>query len=448
MNHALRNSMTALSLLVCSAAAPAIADFKPDEWRAFAPIQIDAIPGKGLVEFPLPPEILDASRSDQADLRVADAADRETAYVLRMRMPETRTVAIPVTLYNRTYLPKQEASVTVDFGKSILKNSITVATPGRNFRRRLVIEASEDGQGWKKLREDAFLFRVPGANNEGPAYDRSTVAVPDTSHRYMRLTLLNAPDDPDRIEIENVSAARMVTEPGETTAVPARVAVTNEKNTTWIELDLSFKNLAVSQVTLDLGAANFFRVTTIQGRNAATRVVSVTGEDGAAARRTVEEPWQTISSDAIYRYSAGGSVDESLALGLRRTGFRYLRIGIVNGDDPPLADFRGVEVRRCVRSLAFQAKAEGSYSLYAGNAAARAPSYDIVHFAERLRGEGVAAAKLGAMIANPRYGKAGAMQPWSERHKILMWLALLTAAAVLCLIIARQIRSMPTPPAE
>jgi hypothetical protein len=51
---------------------------------------------------------------------------------------------------------------------------------------------------------------------------------------------------------------------------------------------------------------------------------------------------------------------------------------------------------------------------------------------------------LGSLAPNPAYRLAQQAVPWSERHKGLIWVALLAALAALGLIIYRQIKAPPS----
>ena len=84
----------------------------------------------------------------------------------------------PAKLYNRTFVPGQRSTVTADFGERLRKTSVRIATGGTNFRRRVLVEASEDGKSFQILRDGAFLFRVASAA-AGKGYERSTVNLPE-----------------------------------------------------------------------------------------------------------------------------------------------------------------------------------------------------------------------------------------------------------------------------
>jgi len=415
------------------------------DWSHRAPIQIAAAAEQGFVEFALTPEVFDLAREDLADLRVVAGAGGDAPYVLSVASGKTGSAPLLVRLYNRTYVSGRQSSVTVDFGAKILKNRIGVDTAGLNFRRGVLVEASDDGQGWQKVREGAFLFRV-AADAAGGSYDKRAVALPESNHRYLRVTVYNGPDDPEQVEIRYVTAWQVVRDPPETSPVPVagvQVGQKDKEHATEIVLDLGYRKLPLDELLLEFADADFFRRVSVAGRNCKVRTIMTPVEDGPARHRTVEEPWARITGGAIYRYGSGGSVDESLGLSLRGARYRYLRVRIENADDPPLS-FDGASVTRLIYYLAFPPEGAADHALYFGNPSARRPSYDLAHYVDRLREAGVTGSELGGAEPNPAYGPRERPVPWSEQHKWIIWIALLGALAALGFLVYRQIKTAPS----
>jgi len=421
------------------------ADAKRAEWSHLARIEVSKMRDKGVVEFALTPEVHDLAQPDLSDLRVVTDAGDEVAYVTRVAERKEQSLPLGVRLYNRTYIPGKQSSVTVDFGAKVLKNRIQVVTPGTNFRRQVLVEGSDDGTSWQKVREGAFLFRV-GADQTREGYDKDSVSLPENDQRYLRVTVCNGPDDPKQVEVQDVRAwQQVVVTPLETfpVGITSREVVENAKNkTTEITLDLSYRNLPLHEMALRFTDADFYRHVGLSGRNVKERIVKAPVEDSPELEKKVEEPWTGIAGGTIYRYSSGGSADELLALNLQGARYRYLLVQIENRDDPPL-HLDGVQATRLAYYLAFPPKGPGGYSLYFGNPRASRPSYDIEHYADRVRKQGVLLLNLGKVIPNPAYTQAEKVVPWSEQHKAIIWIALLAGAAVLLLLVYRMAKSVP-----
>lgn len=431
-------------LAMCGGASFALAG-EPEpfmaKWSHFAEIRMEQTPGQGIVEVELTPDVFDFARPDLADLRVVAAAEH-VGYVLRSAEGRVSEVPLSVKLFNRTYAPGKQSSVTVAFGQRVLKNRVRVVTPGTNFRRKAMVEGSDDGQNWQRIVEDVFLFRIAGGPAGAP-YDRSVVALPDNNQRYLRVTVYNGTDDPGRIEIQDVKASRLVRTPPQTARVPivGSEAIEEERGTE-ITLDLGYRHLPIHEIELRFSDPNFFRRVLVSGRDRKERIVRTPVEDAPAHEKKVEEPWRHITGGVIYRYSSRGLQDQSLVLSIRGARYRYLRVRVANADDAPL-HYQGASVTRLVHYAVFQPEASTRYSLYFGNVEAQKPSYDIRHYIDRLRAEGVHQGALGKAMENPTFGQPEPAAPWSERHKELLWLALLAAVAVLALLIYRMARSAP-----
>jgi hypothetical protein len=419
-------------------AHPARGDFDAAGWEFRGPVTFSpADRSAGLAELPLPPEVLDRSRPDLADLRVVGEDGKEIPYVI-----EAPASAIPgeaaARVYNRSFLAGKSSSATADLGAKVRKNRVRVITAGDDFRRKIAIEGSDDGRSWRTLVPGALLFRV--GPRGGAEYEKDLVSIPENDLRYLRVTVHNGPGDPGEVEIADILVRREPLPPSP--ALPVALAgsyVEQTGNRTILEFDLGYRHLPLRDLALSFSEANYFRRWRLSGRQGKTRIVKHAVEDAKPLERKVPEDWRPILSGAVFRYSGTEGGEQSPPVDLNGVGYRYLRVEIFNGDDPPL-NFTGASVSRSERLIRFPASFGEGACLYFGNPAAAAPRYDLSHYASRLEGQGTAAAALGAPVANPAFGKARSLLPWSERHRAVVWLALLGGIVVLGLLILSQFR--------
>ncbi len=157
---------------------------------------------------------------DLRDLRVVVNRTEETAYVIRTNYGSTSHVQLPTRLYNRTFVGDRESTVTVDFESKVLKNRVQVMTPGTNFRRKVRVQGSDDGENWGTIRDGAFLFRVQRGDAKSRAYEGNVVTFPDNDQQYLRVTVYNGEDDKGALEILAVKAFQHKRTPAETLPVP------------------------------------------------------------------------------------------------------------------------------------------------------------------------------------------------------------------------------------
>jgi hypothetical protein len=451
-------ALASFALLAASVAAASAGedDENLTRWPSIAAVRLgtEAPPAKGLVEFALTPEAISKAQPGQGDLRLTDGAGLTVPYVTRVDRGSSipGLVLEPARMYNPVYIPGESSSVTVDFGAAKARTEIDVFTPGQNFRRRVMVEAGSDGQSWQVLRKGDWLFNVAHENGQ---YAKTRVALPDNDFRYLRVTVFQAPDDPKDLPIEKVQSRYDKNNPPELAEVQIiRGSMTVTENpklkATEIELDLGFEKLPLHEVVLGVADEPFLRRVEVLGRDHKTIIIEQLVENAPPRKHEVEEPWRSLGGGAIHRFdgltasrddSAGGqepSANLSVPLSV---GCRYLKLCIYNGDDAPLKLVSPIlKVYRLQEYVAFQAKGPGPYKLYLGNAKAAAPQYDLVHFADRLRAEGVTKATLDALAPNPSYAPRVKTIPWSERHKALIWGAMLFLGLVLVLMVRRQFR--------
>ena len=115
-----------------------------------------------------------------------------------------------------------------------------------------------------------------------------------------------------------------------------------------------------------------------------------------------------------------------------------LKITVDNGDNPPLA-ISGVQLLSVERRVYFDPQGKSLLKLYYGDDKLHSPVYDYARF---FKADPAAAkAELGPGTHNPAYSGRPDDRPWSERHKAVMWLAMLLAVIVLAALAIRGLKA-------
>ena len=121
-------------------------------------------------------------------------------------------------------------------------------------------------------------------------------------------------------------------------------------------------------------------------------------------------------------------VSEEMDVTIGERGPGQLKITVDNGDNPPLT-IAGVQLLSIERRVYFDPQGKSLLQLYYGDAKLGSPVYDYAKF---FKADPAAAkAELGPGTHNQAYGGRPDDRPWSERHKIVVWLAMLLAVIVL-----------------
>jgi len=245
----------------------------------------------------------------------------------------------------------------------------------------------------------------------------STISLPTWSFRYVHVRL-----SPGILPTEVKKAA--VTELQEkkalwTDAGTCRVD-DQQKRSTLLRCHLSAR-VPIDRIRFDVatGQINF------------RRAVSVANEKGAQVG---------VGSISRIQMKRGGATVDYEDLDIRIFGEHSgLTITVDNGDDPPLR-FDAVRPQSMERRLYFEPQGRTNLKLYYGDPKLAAPVYDYAKFFRE--DAGALRAQLGAEMRNAAFTGRPDDRPWSERHKGVLWVAMLLVVAVLTLLAVRGLRTV------
>jgi hypothetical protein len=135
-------------------------------------------------------------------------------------------------------------------------------------------------------------------------------------------------------------------------------------------------------------------------------------------------------------------VSEEMDVPIEDRGSGQLMITVDNGDNPPLA-ISG-QLLSVERRLYFETQGKSLLRLYYGDDKLQSPVYDYARF---FKADSAAAkAEVGPGSHNPAYRGRPDDRPWSERHKAILWLAMLLAVVVLAALAIRGLKAKALSP--
>jgi len=392
---------------------PAAADWRVGEWRIARPITVPKMSAAGLIYLPLDDKALGIT--SLSEYRVVRDGRAEVPYKMVVEQGQTETRIIPTRVLSRGILPKEQAQVLVDLGPSAPPaNQVRLQLRGDNFRSRVRVEGSRDGNRWWLL-TGGLVYRHEGR------FEKTRVAIPANNYRFFRITL-------SRLEgklpaVERIESASEVTIPRGLVAVPAALSRREEKRDHRTRLDLRMALLTcdLAEARFDIGEPIFDRPVTIEASG---------------------KGYYWSSEARMRRLAAGKPVAVPLG-GVPRA--RRLRLLIANGDDRPLT-IRGVTLWRVRRGLVFSADPAHVYELWYGRRNAAEPVYDIQRLPVTTPLAKLPVAALGRERKLPP--KPPPPPPWSEQHRALFWTVLAAVIVLLGIVILRAMRSArQAPPA-
>jgi hypothetical protein len=157
-----------------------------------------------------------------------------------------------------------------------------------------------------------------------------------------------------------------------------------------------------------------------------------------------------VSDASDHRYGASGEitrvrmnrggttvVSEEMDVPIVEHGAGQVKITVDNGDNPPLA-ISSTQLLSVERRVYFDPQGKSVLRLYYGDDKLLSPVYDYARF---FRADAAAVrVELGPGSHNAAYTGRPDDRPWSERHKAVMWLAMLLAVIVLAALAIRGLK--------
>jgi len=438
----MRVLLAAILLLFTQAGANAAFEPTGAAWQR----SIELARASGFVRLPIPPEVFDEAEATLDDLRVVEDGNTLVPHVFQWgRARQIQTMEWrPARLLNQAYAPGRYGRVIADFGAQVEKSQVKVIISGTNYRRRVLVEGSDDGKSWEVLAQGLWLIDV---SLQDQSFRVDTLKVPPNTFRHLRLTVSNIFGDfrPFAFKAVEASAQRTETQE-ELVQVPVRGMTTtlDEKgNYSSVDLDLGARNLPVVSLRCAIRTPYFSRAYELMGRNMPRERVPRKTESGwDTVEREVR--WVPISRGVLYRIKYQTRVEESLGIEGFSAPYRYLNLRILNADNPPV-DLDGVTVSRRQTSLIFCAAPGRSYALVGGNPQARAASYDLADAMKGVDELRVPTVRLGP--SRPLEGKKELL-PWSDGHGVLVWMVLMVAVGIALFLVVRNTKRMRAPRRE
>jgi Protein of unknown function (DUF3999) len=379
----------------------------------------------------LPADLLSHAAPWLQDLRVM-AGDREVAYQVLTSNEAGAEVARPKQLLN---LGQRDGAVSFDVEMTEPRYNRVVLRMGRSHFSVLIHVTGTEVLGESGVAFPEIAF---SSNADQDEPQQRLISLPESSFRYLHFdirTLALEPVTPQDIAGVNVLVQRA--ESPRYMQVAAAAAPQQKPHETIYEFAVP-ANLPLDRLSFrsDDPKAVFSRTADLERYGSSQEQAAP--ED--AGRR--EMPLQSEGIALIQAPEAKSppaSKDEGaihLALGAAPRA-STVRLTIQNGDDAPLA-LHGVELQMRERQLCFLRKPNTSYVLRYGDPLLGAPQYDLSPI--EAAAMTVSESTLGAERALTPEAATG-LRPFTERHPVLLWIALILVVGTLGFVALRSARS-------
>ncbi len=404
----------ALALLAVLAASPEMKYFRYER-----PIQSSS----GQSCLALDPGIFAHAAPQLADLRVyRDGA--ETPFVIRTATATqaAEKMILPLNLGVRGGQTVFDASLP-DGHYSDLQLRVT----GENFIATVMVSGSQTEAGSAETKIGSYtIFDLTNQR-----LGRSTVLhLPESDFRYLHFRIAG-PLLP--ASITGISVERLPASPPRYVTVVESSSITQKGRASVVEFTVP-AHVPVDRISFTPGAepALFSRDVSI----AVAAIPTAPASDAAQPPRTVAGYGNLLR---VHSVQDGHRIDEErLAIDAPWVDFSgptKWTVTIENGDDAPLK-VESVRLQMLERSLCFEAEANGSYSLFYGDLALGSPRYDYATLF--VPQAGAPRITAGAEELNPAYQPRPDERPFTEKHPVLLWVALAVVIALLGVIALRS----------
>jgi len=399
-------------------------------WKFVQDAPIDKEGDSPWVDFVLTPDVFDGARLDLADLRLYDVGGREVPYALRVRSPKDSTEAVEAREFNRVRDPAGSSQLSLDLGEvRIEHNEVEVRTPGTNFRRRVFLEGSDDGDAWNRLSDEDLIHFEAGSEK---LIDEAISYAP-CRYRYLRMTVNRDPQvDDDAVKIGEVTVRRRVKAPGEivtrTAELGERQPVRTDRadGSAWI-IELGGDAVPCDRIMVEIADAEFHRDYRIE----------------YAGLPDSGQPFRRIGDGhGVWRRRAGEKKKEMVAE-FGEVKAARLKLVVTDHRNDHLR-IQSVKVAAPARAViaAQDPSLAGPLRLYFGNPKAEAPNYDFARNLPQKLAPPPVRLRPGGRQENPVYEPEPL--PLTERLPWLIYVLLGAAVAVLGVLIISLARAAIT----
>lgn len=352
------------------------------------------------------------ARHDLGDLRLYNG-QTETPYSLVIECGSQQRERTPVPLLQQSTVGGK-TQFLINMSALAEYDHVNLGLATKNFVAHATVEGNDDphGQHWASL-GGSILYDLSkdhlGAN--------TALRLPRSTYRYLRVTI-DGPVQPDEV----LSATSEMAEERPAAWRDVSSASKQEQNTANKDTILAFdlaEHVPAERVlfTIDPAQPNFQRKIEIQ-----------------------DEKGGWIGSGEINRIHivrAGQKIDsEAQEVSFSTNHHAIINVIVQNGDDPPLK-LTGARLQQFERRVYFDGSVPGPLTLYYGDPKLGAPVYDYAKLF--VRDKAAASAQLGPETANTAYTGRPDDRPWSDRHPIVLWIAIIAAVLILGAIALRSI---------
>ncbi len=407
-----RAKWIALALMIGAAAGPLSAD--EPERKYFAKVRdVQSADPTKTNYIVVDNAIWSHARPDLADIRLYNN-DKVVPYALRMQGIAEISERHEVKILNKGVVPNYTRFL-LDMSGFDVYDEVILELSQHDFDRIAIVEGANDPRArtWTMLTTTPifdFSKQKLGSHLE--------LKLPPSNFRYLRISISRRGIDHGNLVLPQHIHGAIASNTFRSTAVwddaGGKLKRTERPHETILEIEMD-KGAPVDRIHFAVPAdrINFRRLITVE--------MSYDEKEPAN-----DDGWQTLADGEISRVrSAEGKVDEDLDISTHDTRSAHWRIIVRNGDDPPLP-IRPV-LQTVERRMYFDPKGATAFKVYYGDPKVEAPVYEYDKLFRETEAASAVPAILGNEMPNLQAAPRPDERPWTERHKWVLWTAMIVA---------------------
>lgn len=312
---------------------------------------LDSVVQNGFCTIHLSPAIIAGCQPQLEDIRIKDSSGSDIPYMIKQQSPVVITYILPLTII-----------ATNNHGDLVLQNSsgtgtneLVLSIKNSDAVRTVTLSGSDDASHWYVIKENILLAK-DSDDDKGTSFTQ-IIHFPYSNYSYFKLNMQGK----DSLPL-NIFKAGVQHTPDTTTVnydmIPPPEVVQRDSSDKKSYIRLQFDNsYRVGQLQFSLTGAKFFsRLFALYNGNSTSNTLLATG----------------------MATSADSSI--TLNLGIKTN---TLLLVITNLDNAPLNVSHAIAHQVPVNLVAYL-DAGKKYNLFYGNAALKAPAYDLQYFGDSI----------------------------------------------------------------
>ena len=416
--------------IVCST-APVATGQSPEadtesltSWQYVAEVKLAKSDDAKLFDIVLSPSVFARARHNLADLRLYDSEGGAVPYKLRVRQKEDRTEPFNAKEFDRSQAGDGVSQVSFDLeNENLHHNELTMSLSGDSFRRKAVLEGSNDRKNWQHL----VTKNVIRFQSGGERINDQSLSYPLSRFRYLRLSVSQDPQVDERaVTIREVVVKHTVKLPGVPLTLVGKLGERmpyrqgNAHSSAWI-IQLGGDNVPCDKLEVQVGDLEFVRDFVLEALGPA---------DSDELRMIYNGQWQRRS----------GQEPRPLLVEFEEVRASRLRLIVIDYSNPPL-NVESVKFSAPARQVVFAKPVDNGQGLrlFFGNPRAVEPRYDFAGNLPDKLDPPPTRCRLGQPQENPQY--IPEPLPFTERWPWLIYLVLASVSIVLGYIIVNISRT-------